>query len=238
MKLVIFTTETTHHAYFVKRIAEKFTISETIIEGKNQKTKYHTSHQFEIVRNSLEKKIWFEDKDTMIKNFTNVTYLNDLNDYKSKNHLKNLSPNLIIMFGCGKIDKEIIDLCGNNFFNLHGGDPEYYRGLDSHLWAIWHNDFKRIVVTLHQVEKELDTGKIYLNRPIKIIGKMKLEELRIANTEVCVDISAQLIKSFYEKKNIKLLKQNKIGRYYSYMPSCLKQICREKFERYTNKLIP
>ena len=49
--------------------------------------------------------------------------------------------------------------------NLHGGDPEKYRGLDSHLWSIYHEDWASLVSTLHVVSKDLDAGdsieKIY-----------------------------------------------------------------------------
>ena len=37
---------------------------------------------------------------------------------------------------------------------------QYYRGLDSDLWAIYHRDYKNIGVTIHMVDSELDTGEI------------------------------------------------------------------------------
>ena len=56
----------------------------------------------------------------------------------------------------------MISIFENKIFNLHGGDPEKYRGLDSHYWSIYHNDFKSLITTLHKVRPILDTGEIVL----------------------------------------------------------------------------
>ena len=59
---------------------------------------------------------------------------------------------------------------------MHGGDPEYYRGLDSFLWAIYHKDFNKFYVTLHNVNNTFDSGgviykkKLTFNRKTQIIS--------------------------------------------------------------------
>ena len=47
----------------------------------------------------------------------------------------------------------------NKIFNLHGGNPEEFRGLDSHYWSIYHNNFN-LYSCLHKLSYKLDDGDI------------------------------------------------------------------------------
>ena len=81
------------------------------------------------------------------------------------------------------------------FLNLHGGNPITYRGLDSHLWAIYHEDFSELVTSIHLVEPELDTGKLINKRPIKLKSKMKLYQLRAENTLCCIALTLEALEN-------------------------------------------
>ena len=47
-------------------------------------------------------------------------------------------------------------------------------------------------------------------------------------------MSYKLLKKIEKSKKIKSFNQNKIGRYYSFMPKDLKYICKKKFESFYN----
>ena len=121
--------------------------------------------------------------------------------------------------------------------NLHGGNPEEYRGLDSHLWAIYHNEFINLITVLHLVDSNLDTGDIVETSNIELFAGMDIKALRKINTEICLNITIKAL-SNYEKNNIfDSRPQLKIGRYYSFMPSVLKDSCVKNFLRYTKDLV-
>ena len=135
-----------------------------------------------------------------------------------------ISPDIIIVFGTSRLRKGVIDVLPNAIYNLHGGDPQHYRGLDSHLWAIYHRDFDGLETTLHQLNGELDDGAIVAKRSLQITKGMKLHELRSANTEACVELVTDALHFYSKTGRIDSCTQKKKGRYYSFMPAVLKEV--------------
>jgi methionyl-tRNA formyltransferase len=134
------------------------------------------------------------------------------------------------------VSTELISIPSKACLNLHGGAPEYYRGLDSHLWAIYHNDFKNLITTLHYVEPTLDTGKIVFEKKLNITKDITIEKLRILNTDACISMSAMAISTLSKNYNLPSRVQSKTGRYYSFMPATLKEICVSKYNRHLQKI--
>ena len=141
-----------------------------------------------------------------------------------------------IVFGTGKVSKQVIQVCPNGIINLHGGNPEEYRGLDSHLWAIYHHDFSGLVTTLHRINEELDDGDIILQMPIQLRPDMGLHELRRYNTDVCIEMVLSAFDMFNRQGYMIDRPQQKRGRYYSFMPSVIKEICLKYFNQYVVNL--
>jgi methionyl-tRNA formyltransferase len=119
---------------------------------------------------------------------------------------------------------------------LHGGHPEEYRGLDSHLWAIYHEDFNNLVTTLHHVDPELDAGDVVLQEQLALTPGMELWQLRAVNTRACVRLCALALASLTQFDWLPARKQVTAGRYYSFMPAEFKAICIKKFAKYTAAL--
>ena len=119
---------------------------------------------------------------------------------------------------------------------MHGGDPSRYRGLDSHLWAIYHRDFSSLTSTLHCMDQSFDKGNIVIQGDLKITNGMPIESLRSVNTEMCIQMSIAMVncaKTIYPLPSRKLLQ---IGRYYSAMPAVLKGICEQNFKNYVSDI--
>jgi hypothetical protein len=109
--------------------------------------------------------------------------------------------------------------CGPEWLNLHGGNPEYYRGLDSHWWAIYHSDWDNIMTTLHYIDDGIDTGNIVAQSQVPLA-----ENLYEQNMEVCHNLIflAMCLSVLPQRKQVKR------GRYYGAMPKELKDKCLEK----------
>ena len=233
MKIAILTTITTHHAFFVKELLKTNNEIDIFVEKKSLFKKYKINHEVDKKISNFEKKKCFKnDKKFLIK-------FNKLNEYKNFNSkkfikiIKRKKYNLIFVFGTSMIKNEIIKLFKNCIYNFHGGNPESFRGLDSIYWSIFHNRFNGIVTTLHQLDKNFDTGKIFMIRKIPIKKNMKFYQLRYYNTINCINMGRLLISRIQNKKRLFLNKQKKIGRYYSAMPTELKTYCIKKFEIYS-----
>jgi len=236
MKVVILTTQTTHHTYFVRELGKEFEVNAVFVERTVNKAVFDTHHSFEDDRDIYEKAVFFDNKEPRLENECQVIEVETINNHKSVNRLKEFKPEVVISFGAGKVKQEVIDVCPEGIINLHGGNPEEYRGLDSHLWAIYHGDYKNLIVTLHRLNEELDDGEIILQSPIKLDRDMKLHQLRRLNTEICAELTLSGLDMFKRHGRFISRPQLKQGRYYSFMPAALKEICQRRFERYTETL--
>ena len=140
-------------------------------------------------RDDHEKAIWFKGKRPALACLGATITVESCNDAGSVGQLQALRPDIVIAFGVGKLSRKVIDTCPNGMLNLHGGNPEEYRGLDSHLWAIYHQDFGGLVSTLHRVNPELDDGEIVLQKPVPLHRGMGLHGLPAHNTQACIDLT-------------------------------------------------
>lgn len=243
MKLSILTTNTIHHCFFVQEV-QKIDIEVSVISENPTPIKNATllarsfeiqKKTFEAKRDNYESQRWFNGRKTDINNFPNVNEVDDINSKISIDRLKEINPDLIVVFGTGLIKHELISNFENKIFNLHGGDPEKYRGLDSHYWSVYHKDFNSLVTTLHKVRPILDTGEIFLQERVKLWPDMQLYHLRASNTELCIELLNSLVDLYKINGYLKGRKQKTKGRYYSLMPEALKQDIEEKFNNYTKK---
>jgi phosphoribosylglycinamide formyltransferase-1 len=238
MTVAIITTDTLHHKFFIEKISNLFFKTIVLLEQNQVKANFPTNVIFEKKRNSFEKKLFFNNKNKKIKKKENLKFfkVRNADDANSIKILRKNNVSFIILFGSKKVSQNFISLFKKKVFNLHGGNLCKYRGLDSHYWAIYHNDFSSLITTLHTVEKKLDTGKIIYQKKIKIFKKDKIYMLRAKNTKICVEIVRKFLLSLKSKKKFRTLKPKVYGRYYSFMPKDLKFIVEKKFNQYLKNL--
>ena len=228
----LLTTKTTHHIYYENQIYRNFKNIITIYETQIIKPSFQTNVNFEKKRDEHEKKVFFKNKKPIFK--SKNYKVDSINNLKVIEILKKNKVKYLIVFGTKKITSNILKLYKDKIFNLHGGNPEEYRGLDSHYWSIYHNDFNNLVSCIHVLNKKLDDGKIIFKSKLKIPKKTRIYQLREINTKNFINISYKLLKKINKSEKFKLHNQNKIGRYFSFMPKDLKYICQKKFENFYN----
>jgi len=237
MRLLVLTTETLHHAQFVRALVGPEIDVLAMVETKPVSRPYETSHPFEAARDDFERGIWFAGRDARIADYAATETFPDINQTEAVDRLRAFSPDLIVSFGTGLLREKVIAAGGDRLLNLHGGDPERYRGLDTHLWAIWHKDFGALVTCLHRVSPGLDEGDIVTMSPVRVSPGMELHQLRAANTNVCVDLTLATIAQLRCNRQPLSHPQRGSGRYYGAMPTALKGVCVRRFERYTSGLV-
>ena len=237
MKIGILTTETTHHAHYIKALSQ---LSKhqyvALVESNTLKAPFQTAHPFEQKRAQYEIDNFFNGSPPSISQFCETHVVNSINDTDALTLIQKIEPDCLVVFGTGKIKPPLVNQYPSRLINLHGGDPEEYRGLDSHLWAIYHQDFKGLVVTLHQLNPVLDDGHIILKEQLAPQKNAALHELRMLTTEACVRLTLAGLNQLEMHEQFLMQPQKKIGRYYSFMPTDLKEICVKNFEKYTRSL--
>ena len=89
---------------------------------------------------------------------------------------------------------------------------------------------------MHRLNSFLDDGEIIDISRIKLNNKSNLYSLRAENTKICIDIVLKALNTFHKKNNFNSVPQKMKGRYYSFMPSALKEICLNNFNNFVGKL--
>ena len=237
MRLAILTTETSHHVYFVSALKNYFNDIVVFCETKSSvKFQFDTLHPFENERDEYERQLWFNGENRLLESIAHTLYFDSFNDPNTLDEILQNEPDILIVFGSGMLNKNFVKCFKNRIINLHGGDPELYRGLDSHLWALYHQDFESLITTIHHLDVELDTGEIILQSSLPVIKDMKLFMLRSINTEVCINLSLSAIDMFNRLGKFISRPQRNRGRYYSAMPSVLKTVAEKKFSNYIKSI--
>lgn len=88
-----------------------------------------------------------------------VHRVESINDPSVIDLLKQTQPELVVVLGTSII-KEPVLAAAPCFVNLHVGITPLYRGAHGQFWAVLNRDFENLGVTLHFVDKGIDTGAI------------------------------------------------------------------------------
>jgi folate-dependent phosphoribosylglycinamide formyltransferase PurN len=74
--------------------------------------------------------------------------------------LKNINPDIVVINGTRIISDKVLDSIKASFINMHAGITPMYRGVHGAYWALVENNMQACGVTIHFVDKGIDTGKI------------------------------------------------------------------------------
>ncbi|MFM9965353.1 MAG: formyl transferase, partial [Planctomycetaceae bacterium] len=88
-----------------------------------------------------------------------VLRVESINDPSVIDLLQKSQPELVVVLGTSII-KEPVLAAAPCFVNLHAGITPMYRGAHGQFWAVLNRDFENVGVTLHFVDKGIDTGAI------------------------------------------------------------------------------
>jgi hypothetical protein len=89
-----------------------------------------------------------------------VIYCSSLNDPVVVNGLQEIKPDLVVFTGGGLIRQEVLENSGNGVLNCHMGVLPLYRGMDVVEWPILEGHFDQVGITVHFMDKGVDTGDI------------------------------------------------------------------------------
>ena len=231
MKLVIFSTDTKHHRYFINKIADKFDICSVIYERKKLIKDYVTGPFFEKEETEFEEK-FFEEVEHEIDD-TNLIEVYSVNNKALAKYIEYLKPDLGISFGTGLIKPYIFNIPKWGTINIHRGCIDSYRGLDSDLWALYNKDFDKIDVTLHYIDENLDTGDVLLQKNLSLDKVSYIYSIRYHATVMATEMVIEILNRFsFENKKIRGNLQSSFGKYFSAMNIEQKHRAFENFLNY------
>jgi len=235
MKILILSTPTKHHTYFINKIAKYHNICGIIYERKVLKKDYPTGPFYDNLADKFEDK-FFENE---VPNYLSddlkkkIVEVHSVNNRHLQKHIESMNPDLIITFGTGIVKPYIFNIPKWGTINIHRGDASSYRGLDSDLWAIKNEDFDKINVTIHYVDEDLDTGDILMDGGISLTKVEEIYHLRYHTTMLATDMMLRTLNLFEEKGGkVKGTKQENLGDYYTAMSLDDKYLTEDIFNDY------
>lgn len=89
-----------------------------------------------------------------------ITHVPSVNDPKTIEHLQKINPDIVIVNGCRIISSKVLNAVNAIFINTHEGITPRYRGIHGAYWALVNRDKENCGVTVHLVDKGVDTGGI------------------------------------------------------------------------------
>lgn len=81
--------------------------------------------------------------------------------------LKEINPDVVIVNGCRIVSNKVLSAINATFINTHEGITPRYRGIHGGYWALVNNDLENCGVTVHLVDKGVDTGGILYQSTIQ-----------------------------------------------------------------------
>jgi methionyl-tRNA formyltransferase len=234
-KIAVLSSDTAHHRYFLNSILkEGIPLAGCLFETKHVRAPFPTEPLFKAEEDAFEREYFFKEIPRELPKDL-VSEGSSVNSAGSTEWIRALSPDFGVVFGTGKISKEVIQMFPDGLINVHRGIAEKYRGLDSDLWAIYHNDYGNIGVTIHKVATHLDTGDIVCQERMELKANMKTHQIRYYTSLIATELVTQSLKD-YLAGSLRQKAQRKKGRYYSFMPLELKKIVNQKFNNHCEKL--
>jgi phosphoribosylglycinamide formyltransferase 1 len=117
--------------------------------------------------------------------------------------LTSQNPDFIILAGYMKvISPEIIQEFSRKIINIHPADTTQHQGLHGYDWA-WQNKLKETKVTVHYVDKGLDTGEIIGQKTVDLKGAESLEEVEHCGLKVEHNFYSECLKKIFIGKDEK-----------------------------------
>ena len=233
-KLLLIGNDTLHRRFLINSLLDNgFSILGCIFETKHVSPPFAVGPVFEKVeKNFLEDE--FSKHTRLDLDRIDSWYFPTANCDESINKIIELNPDLCIVSGAGLLHKKTIEAFRDGLINIHLGNATEYRGLDTNFWAIYHNDYENIGVTIHFDDTELDTGDVINYKKVKIEKNMKIHQLRFYEMLLASQLTQIALKNYFDD-DLSATKQEKKGRYYSFMPLDLKKLISKNFNNRGSK---
>jgi len=123
--------------------------------------------------------ILFSKVDEFRENFEiPVIYCNTLNESVVVSTLKRFQPDIVVFTGGGLIRNDVLENSGAGVLNCHMGVLPQYRGMDVVEWPMLEDNYEEIGMTVHFMDKGVDTGDIIEIKKVKVEPNENIKQLR------------------------------------------------------------
>lgn len=192
---------------------------------------FATVHDLDGEQAAYEADAWFGGGTPNLADAAPVHPVADMTGTDAAAMLKSLNPDVVVALNVGPLSSAIIDMMENRALVLHAGDPQEYRGEDTHLWAVYHGDERHLESVVQYASPEPNGGSVLVSTPLDLPPEMPLAGLRWAVTDGCITGMVKVLKFFDGGGMLSVTRLQQLGKLYTPMPAVLKDYCRTQFAR-------
>ncbi len=126
-----------------------------------------------------------------------VEYLEtpSLNEASVVTAIKQAEPDVCVVLGTSIIRPRLISIPKLGMINAHTSILPEYRGSRSEFWQCYNQDYKNVGITLHYIDKGVDTGKVLFQKRQEVGENPDPNSLRANNTLATLQNYVQVIQS-------------------------------------------
>ena len=218
--IVILTGSGARHKFFVQRLNYHFSISDVYIEESDYPNPIPNSEEESIAwdwffqrRDHYEKKLVMKSSHLTQKSTPRITYLekNTLNTSSTIANIKKANPGFIALFGTGILKKPFLNKFPGCLFNLHVGDPEFYRGSSCNFWPIHQGELQHLSATIHQINQGIDTGDILFRQAVTLSKDDNEQTLLLKPLKLGITLMVKTIKN-WQNGELQPITQTRTGK--------------------------
>lgn len=136
--------------------------------------------------------------DHIEKEGIDIFEVKDVNSEAVQNYILSKDPQLVVVSAAPLLKKRIIEAAKGNIINLHPGFAPQYRGRYGAYWPIYNEEPELVGVTVHFVDKGVDTGAILLQQQIDYNPDDTLKMVTYKQHRTGVELLIRCLKD-YEK---------------------------------------
>ncbi|MBB6681529.1 formyl transferase [Aequorivita sp. 609] len=146
-----------------------------------------------------------------------------VNSKKTIRTIKMLNPDVIIVNGTTIISSKVLNSSNAIFINTHVGITPEYRGVHGGYWALRNNDKENFGVTVHIVDKGIDTGSIIYQKTTEVKRDDNFLTYPLYQYAIAIPMLQQTLSDIEGNQLKTYKKENSLSRLY-YHPTFTKYI--------------
>lgn len=133
---------------------------------------------------------------------SNTYYVDSVNSEECRALMRKISPDIVVVNGTRIIEEETITCLSVPMINMHMGITPRYRGVHGAYWALAQKDPAHCGVTIHIVDKGIDTGNIISQGIIQVTDKDNFISYPYLQAAIGVDLEVEVIKKYFENSRM------------------------------------
>lgn len=149
--------------------------------------------------NELEEIYSLSSKEIPQERIKNVS---SVNSDECLQAIKDYQPDLVLINGTRIISSKILDSTKASFINIHVGITPIYRGVHGGYWALVNDDLENCGVTIHYVDKGIDTGGVIAQEKINITSNDNFITYPVHQYGVGIRIFKEVIHKFKDSGEV------------------------------------